>query len=240
MWYSSNVTWNLAFEKPAAMSTVFSNYHPPSKAVNGHLGTHWDYDFCTATKHGDMEPWWIVDLHGLFLIRDFIITNRGDYLWERLHSFTIDVFTQNPVGCPHATSVQCYNRTDPLGEGETLTLSCHAPVIGRFVRIRKWKMADKVDILTFCQVQIAGTRVTGCDATKYLRRKQGIRLISKNVMISDVADIIHCLIRCGNSDDCLALNYNYHDRQCQLISTPNFSDSTLTTSLWDYYGMDMC
>ncbi|XP_041347054.1 uncharacterized protein LOC121366833 [Gigantopelta aegis] len=226
---------NLAFHKPAVMSTVYDYNFAATRAVNRTNGT----DFCASTKHGDMEPWLMVDLHGSFQIDNVIITNRGDRYWGRLHSFTIDVFTENPIGCARATPVQCYNRTNALGRGETVQLKCRSPVIGRFVRVKKWKMMSQYDILALCKVQVFGTKETACPFTRLFHRARGTRLNSTHDVISGVADVTNCASRCGHRD-CLAFNYNQNSQQCELISAPTFTDSTSMTSSWDYYGVDLC
>ncbi|XP_041356331.1 fucolectin-like [Gigantopelta aegis] len=230
---------NLAFQKPATMSTVFDAKSSPSFAVDGNNGTNWYSDFCTTSTHDDMEPWWMVDLHGYFHIHDVIITNRGDAYWQRLHSFTIDVFMENPIGCARAIPVQCYNRTDSLGRGETVQFKCRSPVNGRFVRIKKWRMMDNTDTLILCEVQVFTTRATGCTPLPPFYRTQGTRFDSANVVISDVSDVMNCASRCGHRD-CLAFNYSQNSQQCQLISAPTFKDSTTMISSWDYYGVDFC
>ncbi|XP_041355259.1 fucolectin-7-like [Gigantopelta aegis] len=221
------------------MSTVFNSRSSPSSAVDGNNGTDWYSDFCATSKHDDMEPWWMVDLHGYYHIHDVIITNRENTYWWRLHSFTIDVFTENPIGCARATPVQCYNRTDPLGRGETVQFKCRSPVNGRFVRIKKWRMTDNRDTLILCEVQVFTTRATGCTSFRPFYRTLRTRLDSENVVISGASDVMNCASRCENSD-CLAFNYNQNSQQCQLISAPTFKDSTKMTSSWDYYGVDFC
>ncbi|XP_041355249.1 fucolectin-like [Gigantopelta aegis] len=231
---------NLAFQKPATMSTVFDANTTPSCAVDGNNGTEWFSDFGSLTKYGDMDPWWMVDLRGYFHIHDVIITNCDHYrLWQHLHSFTIDMFTENPIGCARATQVQCYNRTDPVGLGETVQFKCRSPVTGRFVRIKKWRMVDTYDVLPLCEVQVLGTRATGCAFTRRFHRVRETRLNSAYDNISGVADVMNCASRCGHGD-CLAFNYNQNSQQCQLISAPTFKDSTTMTSSWDYYGVDLC
>ncbi|XP_041346804.1 fucolectin-like, partial [Gigantopelta aegis] len=148
---------NLAFQKPVTMSSVFDANHLASGAVDGNNGTKWLLDLCTTMKHGDMEPWWMVDLRGYFHIHDVIITNCYSW-WQNLNSFTIDVFTENPIGCARATPVQCYNRTDPVGRAETVQFKCHSPVTGRFVRIKKWRMRTSKTQPILCEVQVLGTR----------------------------------------------------------------------------------
>ncbi|XP_041347046.1 uncharacterized protein LOC121366816, partial [Gigantopelta aegis] len=118
-------------------------------------------DFCAVTKPGDMEPWWMLDLRGYFQVHDVIITNCGyDNWWKYLHSFTIDVFTENPIGCVRATPVQCYNRTDTLRRGVTVQFKCRSPVIGRFVRVKKWNVLNQSEILILSEVQVLGTKAT--------------------------------------------------------------------------------
>ncbi|XP_041379164.1 fucolectin-1-like [Gigantopelta aegis] len=230
---------NLAFQKPATMSTVYNYISTPARAVDGNNGTDWYSDFCASSNYDDLEPWWMVDLRGYFHIHNVTITNRGDGNWRRLHSFTIDVFTENPIGCARATPVQCYNRTDQLGRGETVQFKCRSPVIGRFVRIKKWKMMSHDDVLTLCEVQVIGTKETACPFTRLFHRARGTRLDSTDDVISGVADVMNCASRCGHRD-CLAFNYNQNSQQCQLISAPTFLDSTTMTSSWDYYGVDLC
>ncbi|XP_041379168.1 uncharacterized protein LOC121391693 isoform X1 [Gigantopelta aegis] len=115
---------NVAFQKPATMSTVIDVYAIASHAVDGYTY------ICAQTNYSDMEPWWMVDLRGYFDIHDVNVTSVYDWLWN-LHSFTIDVFTENPIGCARATPVQCYNRTDAQEPGETIQFECRSPVIGR-------------------------------------------------------------------------------------------------------------
>ncbi|XP_041346807.1 fucolectin-1-like [Gigantopelta aegis] len=230
---------NLAFQKPVTMSSMRISIASPIFAVDGNNGTDWYSDYCATSDHYDMEPWWMVDLHGYFHIHDVLITNRGDDYWQRLHSFTIDVFKENPIGCARATPVQCYNRTDPLERGETVQFKCRSPVNGRFVRIKKWNMTDVLDTLILCEVQVFTTKETGCTPLRPFYRTQGTRFDSANVVISDVSDVMNCASRCGHRD-CLAFNYNQNRQQCQLISAPTFNDSTTMTSSWDYYGVDLC
>ncbi|XP_041355445.1 fucolectin-like [Gigantopelta aegis] len=220
------------------MSSVFDANSLPAGAVDGNNGTKWSSDLCATTKHGDMDPWWMVDLHGYFHIHDVIITNSDSWWWQ-LHSFTIDVFTDNPIGCARATPVQCYNRTDPLGRSETVQFKCHSPVTGRFVRIKKWRMTNTYDTPILCDVQVLGTRATGCAFTRRFHRVRETRLNSQTDVISGVVDVMNCASRCGHRD-CLAFNYNQNSQQCQLISAPTFTDSTTMTSSWDYYGVDLC
>ena len=79
----------------------------------------------------------------------------------------------------------------------------------------------------------------GCGATKRVYRKQGTRLDSVRIAISDVTSVARCWMRCGHDDDCVAVNYNHDAHQCELISSPNFAFSKQTTSQWDYYGVDI-
>ncbi|XP_041379543.1 fucolectin-7-like [Gigantopelta aegis] len=232
---------NLAFGKPAAMSTVYNSISTPARAVDGNHRTGLFFSLCATSKYGDQEPWWMVDLRGYFHIHHIIITNGADpyFAAQGLHSFTIDVFTKNPIGCALATPVQCYNRTDPMGRGETVQFQCLSPVIGRFVRIKKWRMTNILDKLVLCEVQIFSTNAIDCAPLRFFHRILGARLNSTNVIISDVDDVMHCASRCGDGD-CLAFNYNQNSQQCQLISTSAFNDSKTMTSSWDYYGMDFC
>ncbi|XP_041346818.1 fucolectin-5-like isoform X2 [Gigantopelta aegis] len=222
---------DVAFQKPATMSTVHTI---ASGAVDG------DTASCATTKNGDMEQWWMVDLRGYFDIHDVIIANCDDeYSWLYLHSFTIDVFKENPIGCAGANPIQCYNRTDLLGRDETVQFKCRSPVIGRFVRIKKWRMMSESETLILCDVQVLGTRATGCGFSRLFHLVRETQLNSTNDVISGIVDVMNCASRCGHRD-CLAFNYNQNSQQCQLISAPTFNDSATMTSSWDYYGVDLC
>ena len=73
---------------------------------------------------------------------------------ERLHSFVIEIFSQNPSRCSRAVPGVCYNYTGPaLSAGQT-PITCHQPTRGRFVRVRKWQHIDEYDALTLCEVEI--------------------------------------------------------------------------------------
>ena len=73
---------------------------------------------------------------------------------KRLHSFVIEIFSQNPKGCPTAFPGVCYNHTGSgLPVGQT-TISCDQPMWGRFVRVRKWHVINKYDVLTLCEMEV--------------------------------------------------------------------------------------
>ena len=73
---------------------------------------------------------------------------------KRLHSFVIEIFSQNPKGCPTAVPGVCYNYTgSALPAGQT-TITCDQPTRGRFVRVRKWNVLHSRDALTLCEVEV--------------------------------------------------------------------------------------
>ncbi|XP_041379169.1 uncharacterized protein LOC121391693 isoform X2 [Gigantopelta aegis] len=64
---------NVAFQKPATMSTVIDVYAIASHAVDGYTY------ICAQTNYSDMEPWWMVDLRGYFDIHDVNVTSVYDW-----------------------------------------------------------------------------------------------------------------------------------------------------------------
>ncbi|XP_041379167.1 uncharacterized protein LOC121391692 isoform X2 [Gigantopelta aegis] len=73
---------NLAFEKPSTISTMLRATTTASRAVDGNNETR--LKFCAATTQDDMEPWWMVDLHGYFHIHDVTITTINGCAFSRL------------------------------------------------------------------------------------------------------------------------------------------------------------
>ncbi len=71
---------NLAFEKPAKQSSNFTEgYSLAKNAVDGNLNNIMFDQSCTHTKEGHAKPqWWQVDLQKEYLVKEIVITNRGD------------------------------------------------------------------------------------------------------------------------------------------------------------------
>jgi len=77
---------NLALSKPTKMSSQTAE-HVPSGAVDGNRDGGTTLFTCSATKVKTTKSWWQVDLQGVYLITEVIITNgvkHGELLfhWE--------------------------------------------------------------------------------------------------------------------------------------------------------------
>ncbi|XP_041361998.1 fucolectin-1-like [Gigantopelta aegis] len=234
----SNLTVNIAYNKSTTMSSIFLIYNS-SFVVDGNLGSCLETDGCGHTQPTDTKPWWMVDLQGKFVVHSVNITNR-DLLPERLHSFVIETFSQNPEGCSGAGSVVCLNYTGAgLPTGQT-AFTCDQPTRGRFVRISKWYQKSSHDPLTLCEVQIYGTEVNGCDIPQQFRRTPGARLLSRHSKLINHTSLMECSAKCGRETSCLAFNVNVSGHQCELISDGSFENTKDINPGWDYYGSDFC
>ena len=67
---------NLAHGKPTKMSSTFGSY-VSLKAVDGDRNSSITENSCTQTLK-QKENWWQVDLQAVYVIREVVITNRGD------------------------------------------------------------------------------------------------------------------------------------------------------------------
>ena len=77
---------NLALLKPTTMTSQQEDY-VSSRAVDGNREGRSSLLSCSATKEKTTKTWWQVDLQGVYLITDVIITNsvhNGELLfhWE--------------------------------------------------------------------------------------------------------------------------------------------------------------
>ena len=77
---------NLAFLKPTTMSSQQGDF-VPSRAVDGNRDGGTTLLTCSATKLETTKSWWQVDLQGVYLITEVIITSgvkNGEqlFLWE--------------------------------------------------------------------------------------------------------------------------------------------------------------
>ena len=67
---------SLAHGKPTEMSSTFGSY-VSSKAVDGDRNSSITENSCTQTLK-QKDNWWQVDLQTVYVIREVVITNRGD------------------------------------------------------------------------------------------------------------------------------------------------------------------
>ncbi|XP_046548233.1 uncharacterized protein LOC124258215 [Haliotis rubra] len=101
---------NLARGKPATASSVYGPL--PRVATDGLPNTDWGSGSCFAVAEGDDYPWWQVDLEAYSEVFEVAVTSRGDCCPERLHNFTLEVFTKPGArGCTVWILPWCGRRT---------------------------------------------------------------------------------------------------------------------------------
>ncbi|XP_046548228.1 uncharacterized protein LOC124258206 [Haliotis rubra] len=133
---------NLARGKPATASSVYGPL--PRVATDGLPNTDWGSGSCFAVAEGDDHPWWQVDLEAYSEVFEVAVTSRGDCCPERLHNFTLEVFTK-----PGARGALCGSYHGAVAEpGKTVTVKCTRPVQGRYVRL-SGKRTVRVTSLSF-------------------------------------------------------------------------------------------
>lgn len=84
---------NVALNKPTKQSSTYRNsYHPISaRVVDGNTNGHFWRRSVSHTNY-DSNPWWSVDLQGVFTINEIIVYNRQDCCWGRLQGFKVYVY----------------------------------------------------------------------------------------------------------------------------------------------------
>ena len=75
---------NLALGRTTWQSTTYTdgqgNYAGSSRAVDGdNEGVYWTGNTCTYTQPADRNPWWAVDLGGLYEVTYVVVWNRANH-----------------------------------------------------------------------------------------------------------------------------------------------------------------
>ncbi|XP_033747944.1 uncharacterized protein LOC117332963 [Pecten maximus] len=152
---------NIALNKPATQSSV-SYQGFARRGVDGNLNPDYKAESCTATHLTDNNPWWQVDLEGVFSIDHVSVQNRLNYA-HRLKDFIVEIAETNAIGQNGhlKNSKLCYNYTEAhVPSAELRTLVCPTDTVGRYLRITK-----SSGILTLCEVIVEGKPVSCLDTT---------------------------------------------------------------------------
>ena len=88
----------------ASQSSVVAGAFP-SRAIDGNTGGM----SITHTEH-EINPWWKVDLNGVFYIENIVIWNRADCCKERLSNANVDI-----IGVDGGT-ISTFNIGDSTGK----------------------------------------------------------------------------------------------------------------------------
>ncbi|XP_051520444.1 uncharacterized protein LOC127421437 [Myxocyprinus asiaticus] len=137
---------NLAFGAIAVQSSLYDNIGSPLKAVDGNKTTSYYMGSCTHTQMTD-NPWWRVDLGGVYSISRVTITNRGDCCSQLIEGAEIHIgncLSNNGNGNQLAATI------GNITSGATETYSFD-PVDGQFVNIF---LPGTGKILTLCEVEV--------------------------------------------------------------------------------------
>ncbi|XP_033748464.1 fucolectin-1-like [Pecten maximus] len=152
---------SIALNKPATQSSV-SVDGVAGRAVDGDFDPYYHNMSCTHTADTDNEPWWQVDLEGVYSIDGVSVQNRLTSA-ERLKDFIVEISETNVIG-PNGhlkNSKVCYNYTEAhVPSAELRTLACPTGTVGRYLRITK-----SSPLLTLCEVVVEGKPVSCLDTT---------------------------------------------------------------------------
>eukprot|EP00795_Rhopilema_esculentum_P004277 gene4277-20474_t len=80
---------NIAFHKPAVLSTQHDADTPGANAVDGSLVGH--HATCAITTHQEFPPWFRVDLQQKLPVRSVALQNRQYCCWHRMNPFDVRV-----------------------------------------------------------------------------------------------------------------------------------------------------
>ena len=126
-----------------------------------------------------MQFRWTVDLEENIFVTSVEITNRAYCCWENLTNFDIriganltDDGRRNPrCGATHS---------DVVGAGETVSVNCVPPLLGRFVTVI---INNTEETLNFCEVQVLG----------YQRKSQPLCSCVRSDVVQDWVNVHHVL-----------------------------------------------
>ncbi|XP_050399118.2 uncharacterized protein LOC126816528 [Patella vulgata] len=141
---------NLAYQKPTFTSSVVTG-RSSDQSVDGDI-TPQDFgssNICYQTKDDDFNPWFIIDLEDVYIIRVIVVYNADDYP-ERLHDVNYEVFSTNPNNDPSAVP-NCCASVAKFNKGKNI-IRCNRGVSGRFLKIS----IQKSRFLTLCEVEVFG------------------------------------------------------------------------------------
>ncbi|XP_045072319.1 uncharacterized protein LOC123481147 [Coregonus clupeaformis] len=143
---------NIALRGKATQSYVINNaytgYSLASNAIDGNRESNFMAGSCTATET-QTNPWWRVNLLGVYMITSIIVTNRNEDS-ERLDGAEIRIgnsLLDHGVRNPLAGVIKS------IPAGRSLTLRWTSGVEGRYVTV---VLPGKNRILTLCEVEVYG------------------------------------------------------------------------------------
>jgi len=123
------------------------HYYHSSNAFDGSLSQVLSSGSCFHSRH-ESNPWLIVDLGGIYIIKHVAIYNRIDYRSYRLHNAVIDVsnyiqFNETKL------CTEFDNINDPT---QIETFNCAKIIREQFVRL----YMNAIEYLQICEMQVYG------------------------------------------------------------------------------------
>ncbi|XP_070534541.1 uncharacterized protein [Ptychodera flava] len=148
----ANAVKNIALNKRASQSSLFSAMGLASNAVDGFVSSFWEDESCSHTNI-EQDPWWKVDLEDAYFVTDVVITNRRDCCSERLEGAVVRVGLSTDIG----SNSPCREAVSPHTAKDLATISfeCASDTVGRYVSVQ---LEGKNQYLTLCEVEVHGKR----------------------------------------------------------------------------------
>ncbi|XP_046574868.1 fucolectin-like [Haliotis rubra] len=233
---------NVALHKVAYQSSKYVFDHidaSAGNAVDGNTNSRLDGNSCTHTITGDVNTWWLVDLLDVYEVTNVTLWNR-DIVADRLQNLILEVGSQLPVVLPIPQAERC--TAFPGTVGVQVTLTCDAPVIGRFFIVRKVYVPGTIEYLTMCEVAVRGNLIKSDCGPQCLTAEVGKRFMTDNASkFVTVLSPAECASDCHRNIRCLGLNYEMSTGTCEMIYKLKPSVEQLTNAPgWRYYGYNIC
>ncbi|XP_069822712.1 uncharacterized protein [Dendropsophus ebraccatus] len=155
---------NLALSGHSFQSSLYNFFGESKNAIDGSLSGNYSQMQCSQTLH-ELNPWWTVDLKGIFLILSVVVTNRQDCCWELLNEADIRIGnSKNWMQNPRCAAIYS------LGPGATGLFNCKG-MEGRFVTVL---LPDRRDKLSLCEVQVFGLPISSAETIPLSTKGQGL------------------------------------------------------------------
>ncbi|XP_007245651.3 uncharacterized protein si:ch73-359m17.2 isoform X1 [Astyanax mexicanus] len=218
---------NIAVGSRAVQSSTFNKLADAEHAIDGNSDSHYFRGSCTHTMH-EKDPWWRVELPGVYLVTSVTITNRGDCCGFRIIGAQIRVGNSLKNNGNENKLVATVGN---LENGAEKTYNFTAE--GRFVNIF---LPGENKILTVCEVKVFADEES-------LQRYENIVPAVKAVQSStynELADAEHAVD--GNSDSHYlngsCSHTNYEKDPWLRVELPGVYDvtSVAITNRGDGYG----
>ncbi|XP_051985488.1 uncharacterized protein LOC127645934 [Xyrauchen texanus] len=138
-------TDNVSLTGNADQSSIFK-YWGPQRAVDGIKFAPGAASFCTHSS-GDRNPWWRLDLLGIYFVSTVVITNRADCCPERINGAEIRI--GNSLENNGNNNSRCAV-IDSIPLGKSYNYSCGG-MEGRYVNV---VIPGDRKYLTLCEVEV--------------------------------------------------------------------------------------